>query len=321
MGMTAFYGNFDRAAQEAESLLTISKGLELGINFLDTAWIYQSFGAGGGGNFTNEELVGKAIKQHGRDKFVIATKFGVLPTADGLTTVNGSEAVIRSQLADSLARLDVDYIDLYYMHRMDPETPIEDTIRVLKSLVEEGKIKYIGLSECTPSELRRAHAIHPISAIQMEWSLQSRDLEALVVPVARELGVGIVAYSPLCRGFLTAIDKFDKLDGDDSRRKLPRYSGDKLAQSKAKVAKFFDLAAAKHCTPAQLALAWVHAQGPDVFPIPGTKSSTRIVENAHAVTFTLTQDEVATIAAAATTVEGARYTGKDHTFNARLDKA
>ncbi|RHY53636.1 hypothetical protein DYB30_010615 [Aphanomyces astaci] len=320
MGMTAFYGNFDRAAQEAESLLTISKGLELGINFLDTAWIYQSFGAGGGGNFTNEELVGKAIKQHGRDKFVIATKFGVVRAPDGLT-VSGSEAVIRSQLADSLARLDVDYIDLYYMHRMDPETPIEDTIRVLKSLVEEGKIKYIGLSECTPSELRRAHAIHPISAIQMEWSLQSRDLEALVVPVARELGVGIVAYSPLCRGFLTAIDKFDKLDGDDSRRKLPRYSGDKLAQSKAKVAKFFDLAAAKHCTPAQLALAWVHAQGPDVFPIPGTKSSTRIVENAHAVTFTLTQDEVATIAAAATSIEGDRYASNKHTFNARLDKA
>ncbi|RLN99152.1 hypothetical protein DYB28_015897, partial [Aphanomyces astaci] len=155
--------------------------------------------------------------------------------------------------------------------------------------------------------------------IQMEWSLQSRDLEALVVPVARELGVGIVAYSPLCRGFLTAIDTFDKLDEDDWRRTLPRYSGDKLVQSKAKVAKFFDLAAAKHCTPAQLALAWVHAQGPDVFPIPGTKSSTRIVENAHAVTFPLTQDEVSTIAAAATSVEGARYTGKDHTFNARLD--
>ncbi|RLO03845.1 hypothetical protein DYB28_006745 [Aphanomyces astaci] len=155
----------------------------------------------------------------------------------------------------------------------------------------------------------------------MEWSLQSRDLEALVVPVARELGVGIVAYSPLCRGFLTAIDKFDKLDGDDSRRKLPRYSGDKLVQSKAKVAKFFDLAAAKHCTPAQLALAWVHAQGPDVFPIPGTKSSTRIVENAHAVTFTLTQDEVATIAAAATSIEGDRYASNKHTFNARLDKA
>ncbi|KAH9153800.1 hypothetical protein AeNC1_019248, partial [Aphanomyces euteiches] len=177
MGMTAFYGNFDRAAQEEESLRTISKALELGINMLDTAWIYQSFGAGGGGNFTNEELVGKAIKQHGREKCVIATKFGLVPSAEGFK-ISGKEDVLRSQLADSLKRLGTDYIDLYYMHRMDPETPIEDTILVLKSLVEEGKIKYIGLSECTPSELRRAHAIHPVTAIQMEWSLQSRDLEA-----------------------------------------------------------------------------------------------------------------------------------------------
>ncbi|ETV95868.1 hypothetical protein H310_10907 [Aphanomyces invadans] len=319
MGMTAFYGNFDRAAQEAESLRTISKALELGVNFLDTAWIYQSFGAGGGGNFTNEEVVAKAIKQHGREKFVIATKFGILPTANGLT-VSGSEAIIRSQLADSLDRLGVDCIDLYYMHRMDPSTPIEDTMRVLKSLVDEGNIKYIGLSECTPSELRRAHAVHPITAIQMEWSLQSRDLEAQVVPTARELGVGIVAYSPLCRGFLTAIDTFDKLEDNDWRRTLPRYSGDNLVESKAKVAKFFDLAAAKECTPAQLALAWVHAQGHDVFPIPGTKSSTRIIENAHAVEISLTSEEVASIAAAAESVEGPRYAGKDNSFNARMDK-
>ncbi|KAF0718184.1 Aste57867_1851 [Aphanomyces stellatus] len=316
MGMTAFYGNFDRAAQEAESLRTISKALELGINMLDTAWIYQSFGAGGGGNFTNEELVGKAIKQHGRDKFVICTKFGFVPSATGFN-VSGKEAVVRSQLAESLQRLDTDYIDLYYMHRMDPETPIEETMAVLKSLVQEGKIKYIGLSECTPSELRRAHAVHPITAIQMEWSLQSRDLEAAVVPAARELGVGIVAYSPLCRGFLTAVDGFDKLDANDWRKSLPRYTEAKLAESKAKVARFFEIAKTKGCTPAQLALAWVHAQGPDVFPIPGTKSSSRIVENAHAVEIKLTPQEVQEIAVAAQSIEGDRYASGGQ-FNDRM---
>ncbi|KAG9406910.1 hypothetical protein AC1031_003236 [Aphanomyces cochlioides] len=188
------------------------------------------------------------------------------------------------------------------MHRMDPETPIEDTMRVLKSLVEEGKIKYIGLSECTPSELRRAHAIHPVTAIQMEWSLQSRDLEAAVVPVARELGVGIVAYSPLCRGFLTAIDSFDKLEENDFRRNLPRYSDNTLEQSKAKVARFFEIAKEKKCTPAQLALAWVHAQ-----------------ENAEAVDIHLTPEDVKAIAAAAESIERARYPGQEVTFNARLD--
>ncbi|KAF0718385.1 Aste57867_1729 [Aphanomyces stellatus] len=316
MGMTAFYGNFDRAAQEAESLRTISKALELGINMLDTAWIYQSFGAGGGGNFTNEELVGKAIKQHGRDKFVIATKFGILDNFKS----SGKEVDLRSQLADSLQRLGTNYIDLYYMHRMDPDTPIEETMAVLKSLVQEGKIKYIGLSECTPSELRRAHAVHPITAIQMEWSLQSRDLEAAVVPAARQLGVGVVAYSPLCRGFLTDINFFDQLDDFDGRHSLPRYTGEKLAESKAKVARFFEIAKTKGCTPAQLALAWVHAQGPDVFPIPGTKSSSRIVENAHAFEIKLTRDEFEEVAAAAQAIEGPRYPADDDTFNARMPK-
>ncbi|CAK4516134.1 unnamed protein product [Aphanomyces euteiches] len=322
MGMTAFYGNFDRAAQEEESLRTISKALELGINMLDTAWIYQSFGAGGGGNFYNEELVGKAIKQHGRDKFVIATKFGIIPdpTAPDGRRTSGKEVDIRSQLADSLQRLGTNYIDLYYMHRMDPDTPIEETMAVLKSLVHEGKIKYVGLSECTPDELRRAHAVHPVTAIQMEWSLQSRDLEEAVVPTARELGVGIVCYSPLCRGFLVDIDLFDKLDDNDFRRKLPRYSGEKLAESKAKVAGFFAIAHEKGCTPAQLALAWVHAQGPDVFPIPGTKSSARIVENGGAFQIQLTDAEVKEIAAAAESIEGPRYhySSKTASFNDRL---
>ncbi|KAF0718185.1 Aste57867_1852 [Aphanomyces stellatus] len=320
MGMTGFYGNFDRAAQEAESLRTISKALELGINMLDTAWIYQSFGAGGGGNFTNEELIAKAIKQHGRDKFVICTKFGILPSPTGLL-VSGTEATLRSQLADSLQRLDTNYIDLYYMHRMDPSTPIEETMAVLKALVEEGKIKYIGLSECTPEELRRAHAVHPITAIQMEWSLQTRDLEAAVVPAARQLGVGIVAYSPICRGLLGAIDAFDKLDDNDRRRTLPRFSGEKLQESKAKLASFYDLAKAKGVTPAQLALAWVHARGQDVFPIPGTKSSKRIVENAHAMELHLTPQELQEVERAAAVVEGDRSfpSAASQNFNARMN--
>lgn len=282
MGMTAFYGDFDRAAQEPESLKTIAKALELGINFLDTAWIYQSFGAGGGGNYANEELVGKAIKIHGRDKFVIATKFGIGFTADGTRIVSGKEEFIRTQLSESLTRLGTDYIDLYYMHRMDPSTPIEETMQVLKSLVQEGKIRYIGLSECTPQELRRAHAVHPVTAIQMEWSLQTRDIEAAVVPTARELGVGIVPYSPLGRGFLADLSNFDSLPSNDSRASHPRFTGDNYEENKKRIQRFYDIAKRKGCTPAQLALAWVHSQGDDVFPIPGTKSSSRIIENAGA---------------------------------------
>ncbi len=223
--------------------------------------------------------------------------------------VSGKEDFIRTQLTESLARLGTDYIDLYYMHRMDPSTPIEETMTTLKSLVQEGKIKYVGLSECTPSELRRAHAVHPITAIQMEWSLGSRDIEATVVPTARELGVAIVPYSPLCRGFLSAIDSFDKLDEGDWRKSLPRFQGELLVENKRRVQKFFDLATAKGCTPSQLALAWVHAQGEDVFPIPGTKSSTRIVENANALTVlaSLSAEDVKNITECAEALEGGRY--------------
>jgi aryl-alcohol dehydrogenase-like predicted oxidoreductase len=281
MGMTAFYGEFDRRATEEESLRTIGKALELGINFLDTAWIYQSFGMGGGGNFTNEELVGKALQLYGREKFVVATKFGIA-FENGTRIISNSEATIRSQLNDSLSRLGTDYIDLYYMHRLDISIPIEDTMRTLKSLVEEGKIRYIGLSEVSASELRRAHAIYPVSAIQMEWSLQTRDIEQEIVPTARELGVGIVAYSPLGRGFLADVAAFSQLDEKDGRRSMPRYSGENFDENKRRVAKFFEMAQARGCTPAQLALAWLHAKGEDVFPIPGTKSSSRIVENAKA---------------------------------------
>jgi aryl-alcohol dehydrogenase-like predicted oxidoreductase len=310
MGMTAYYGDFDRAAQESESLRTIAKALEVGINFLDTAWIYQSFGAGGGGNFTNEELVGKALKIHGREKFIVATKFGILLTEQGVVP-SGTEETIRTQLADSLQRLGTDYIDLYYMHRMDPNTPIEETMRVLKSLVQEGKIRYIGLSECTPKELRRAHAIHPVTAIQMEWSLQTRDIEDTLLPVARELGVGIIAYSPLGRGFLADIQCFNNLDPQDWRHNLPRKSNpDDYAVNKEQIRQFFHLAEVeKQVKPAQLALAWLHAQGNDVFPIPGTKYAERIVENAQAVALagTLSPEEVQQIARLTPVAQGARY--------------
>jgi aryl-alcohol dehydrogenase-like predicted oxidoreductase len=336
--MTAFYGSFDRSAQEPESLRTIAKALELGINMLDTAWIYQvifcyhltdfnymlakSFGAGGGDNVTNEELVGKAVAIHGRDKFVIATKFGYYKGEDGVLRVSGKEDIIRSQLADSLRRLGTSYIDLYYMHRMDPDTPIEETMLVLKSLVQEGKIRYIGLSECTPAELRRAHAVHPITAIQMEWSLQTRDLEKDIVPCARELGVGIVAYSPLGRGFLTSPVALEELDESDSRRTHPRFSEANIAENKRRLAAFFELAERKGCTPAQLALSWVQSRGCDVFPIPGTKSVSRLIENAEALTVceSLSNEDLQLIDSTVQPLVGDRYQAAQmsRVFNARL---
>lgn len=236
---------------------------------------------GGGGNFTNEELVGKALARYGRENFVVATKFGIA-FENGVRSISNSEQTIRSQLTDSLSRLGVDCIDLYYMHRLDENTPIEDTMRVLKALVDEGKIKYVGLSEITASELRRAHEVHPVTAIQMEWSLQTREIEEDIVPVARELGVGIVAYSPLGRGFLADMSSIETLDEKDFRRNMPRYSGENFEENKRRAAKFFEIARSKGCTPAQLALAWLHSKGDDVFPIPGTKSSSRIEENARA---------------------------------------
>lgn len=203
--MTAFYGNHDRELSEEESIKTIETAINNGLNFMDTAWIYQSFGLGSkdGKNYINEELVGKAIKKIGREKFVIATKFGIVPSIDGMK-FSGKDEDIRSQLNDSLARLGIDCIDLYYQHRMDPSTPIEETVSVLKSLINEGKIKYYGLSECTPDEIRRAHAVHPVTAIQMEFSLLTRDIERDgILDLAKELGISVVAYSPVARGLLT----------------------------------------------------------------------------------------------------------------------
>lgn len=253
-------------------------------------------------------MVGKAIKIHGREKFVIATKFGFGFDEQRNRIVCGTEPFIRTQLAESLARLDTDYIDLYYQHRIDRTIPIEETIAVLKSLVQEGKVRYIGLSECTPDELRRAHAIHPITAIQMEYSLQTRDIEKDMLVVARELGVSVVAYSPLGRGFLADLAAFDTLSAQDWRRGLPRFSAENLESNKAAVSRFFDLAREKGCTPAQLALAWVHAQGSDIVPIPGTKSVQRVTENANAFALLpLTPEEVDSIGASIEAVAGDRY--------------
>ncbi|EGR31129.1 hypothetical protein IMG5_117220 [Ichthyophthirius multifiliis] len=316
MGMTAFYGSFNRSQTEGESLKTIATALEHGINFLDTAWIYQSFGQGGGENYTNEELIGKAIKIHGRDKFIIATKFGIVINEKGMG-YSGKEETIRSQLADSLQRLGTNYIDLYYQHRMDPQTPIEETMEALKKLVHEGKIKYIGLSECTPDELRRAHKIHPVTAIQMEWSLQTRDLEQNIIPTARELGVGIVAYSPLGRGLLSkTFNTGEKLEQGDWRNNVPRFKGENLEKNIPK--KFFEKAVELGFSPAQLALAWVHSRGNDVFPIPGTKTSSRLAENAKAALIQLSQQQWNEIEKLIPDVVGDRYQDMSSTFNNRL---
>jgi len=317
MGMTAFYNddtyNFDEA--EESSLNTLSTAIESGINFLDTAWIYQSFGKNDGKNRTNEELVGKAIKKFGRENLIIATKFGIGMSAEGLT-FNSKRDFIRTQLQESLTRLGTDYIDLYYQHRVDPNTPIEETIQALKELIQEGKIKYIGLSEVTASELERAHAIHPITAIQMEWSLNTRDIEDTVVPKARELGVGIVAYSPLGRGLLTgAITSADSIKPGDWRKTQPRYNDDNIANNVASVSDLFTLAKRKGVTPAQLALAWVITRGNDVVPIPGTKSKERLIENIEAAFIELSNEELAEIEAAVKPLVGDRYSTKFGTFN------
>lgn len=301
-GMTEFCDGSYVAGQEAESIRTIGQALDLGINFFDTAWNY------GGQYYPNEQLVGKAISLYGREKFVIATKFGIVPCHGG-RRISGSEETIRSQLADSLRRLGIDYIDLYYMHRMDPDTPIEETMHVLKSLVEAGSIRYIGLSDCTPSEMRRAHAVHPLTAIQMEWSLQTRTIEAEIVPTARELGIGIVTYCPLGRGLLSGkITSRENLPQGDWRLSLPRFQSTNISANIPRTS-FIELAQQKACTPAQLALAWLHAQGNDVFPIPGTKSSTRVVENAAATFIQLSKVEMKAIEEAVPLGKGERYAG------------
>lgn len=305
MGITAFYARPAGVTREQaveEGVEAIGEALRLGVNFLDTAWIYQS--VEDGQVYYNEDVVGKALKKFGRENFVVATKFGF--RAD--FSLDSSEENICSQLAESLARLGTDYIDLYYQHRPDLNRPIEEVMTTLKALVSEGKIKYVGLSECTGDELRRAHAIHPVTAIQMEWSLQTRDIEESVVPTARELGVAIVAYSPLGRGFLSnTFTKIEDLPENDWRRALPRLSPENLADNVARLDKFKAKAAELGHTPAQLALAWVHAQGPDVFPIPGTRTAARVAENARASLVQLSPELVRELGEMVDVV-GLRYT-------------
>ena len=282
MGMSEFYGKGD----EAESIATIHRALELGITLLDTADMY--------GPFTNEVLVGKAIRGR-RDQVVLATKFGNVRGEHGeFLGVRGDPAYVRQACEASLRRLGVDTIDLYYQHRVDPKVPIEDTVGAMAELVREGKVRYLGLSEAAPATIRRAHAVHPISALQTEYSLWSRDVEAAVLPTVRELGIGFVAYSPLGRGFLTGrFKRFEDLPEDDYRRHSPRFQGENFARNIALVAAVERMAAAKGCTSAQLALAWVLAQGEDIVPIPGTKRRERLEENVGALQVHLSRDDLA----------------------------
>ncbi|MFD5775280.1 aldo/keto reductase [Streptomyces fungicidicus] len=301
MGMSAFYGTAD----EEEGIATIRHALDLGVNFLDTAQMY--------GPLTNESLVGKAIRGR-RDEYVIATKFNYRmddAVPGDINTVgpqDGSAEHVRSSVHGSLKRLGTDYIDLYYQHRIDPNVPIEETVGALGELVTEGKVRYIGLSEASGRTIRRAHAVHPLTAVQSEYSLWSRDVEAEVLPACRELGIGFVPYSPLGRGFLAGrFTSPDDLDADDWRRQNPRFQDANLEANLRLAAKVQEIAAEKDVTPAQLAIAWVLAQGDDLVPIPGTKRRTYLEQNAAAVDVDLTEDDVARIDAELPEAAGERY--------------
>jgi aryl-alcohol dehydrogenase-like predicted oxidoreductase len=297
MGMSEFYGAHD----DDESIAVIHRALELGVNFLDTSDVY--------GPHTNERLVGRAIADR-RDQVVLATKFGIVrdPNNPASRGVNGRPEYVKQACEASLQRLGVDHIDLYYQHRVDPNTPIEETVGAMAELVKEGKVRYLGLSEAGVETLRRACAVHQITALQTEYSLWSLDPEDAILPACRELGIGFVAYSPLGRGFLTgAIKSVDDLAEDDFRRTTPRFQGENFQRNLDLVSKVEELAAGKGVTPAQLALAWVLAQGEDIVPIPGTKRRSRLEENVGALDVELSADELAEIRAAVPQVAGDRY--------------
>ncbi|MFH8798044.1 aldo/keto reductase [Streptomyces sp. NPDC017936] len=301
MGMSAFYGSADHE----EGIETIRRALDLGINFLDTAQMY--------GPLTNESLVGEAIRGR-RDEYVIATKFNYRmddAVPGDISTVgpqDGSAEHVRSSVHGSLERLGTDHIDLYYQHRVDPNVPVEETVGALGELVAEGKVRYIGLSEASAETIRRGHAVHPITAVQSEYSLWSRDVEAEVLPACRELGIGFVPYSPLGRGFLAGrFTSPDELDPNDWRRENPRFQDANLEANLRLAAKVKEIAAEKEVTPAQLAIAWVLAQGEGLVPIPGTKRRTYLEQNAAAVDVVLTEDDLARIDAELPEASGERY--------------
>jgi aryl-alcohol dehydrogenase-like predicted oxidoreductase len=281
MGMSEFYGTAD----EGEAIATIHRALELGFNFLDTADAY--------GPFKNERLVGRAIKGR-RDEVVLATKFGNVRNEQGEGLgIRGDRDYVFSACDASLERLGTDYIDVYYQHRVDPTTPIEETVGAMAELVEQGKVRYLGLSEAAVETIRRAHAVHPISALQTEYSLWSRDVEDEILPVIRELGIGLVAYSPLGRGFLSGrIRSIDDLEEGDFRRDNPRFQGANFEKNLELVERVEELAAAKGCTAAQIALAWVLTQGEDIVPIPGTTRLKNLEENVAALDVELTEEEL-----------------------------
>jgi len=301
MGMSAFYGSAD----ESEAIATIRRALELRIDFLDTAQLY--------GPMTNEELVGRAIKGH-RDDYVIATKFSRRMDSakpGDMSTVgppDGSAEHVRSSIHGSLKRLGTGHVDLYYQHRVDPNVPIEETVGAMAELVAEGKVLHIGLSEAAPETIRRAHAVHPITAVQTEYSLWTRDPESEVLPTCRQLGIGFVPYSPLGRGFLSGrFTSPDELDEGDFRRTGPRFTGENLKANQRLAAKVAEIAEEKGITPAQLALAWVLAQGDDLVPIPGTKRRKYLEENAAAAEVELSDEDLARIEAELPPPAGERY--------------
>jgi aryl-alcohol dehydrogenase-like predicted oxidoreductase len=301
MGMSAFYGSCD----EDEGVKTIQRALELGVSFIDTAQLY--------GPLTNEILIGRAIKGH-RDEYVIATKFSrrmddaVPGDMSSVGPQDGSAEHVRRSIEGSLQRLGTDHVDLYYQHRVDPKVPIEETVGALAELVEAGKVRHIGLSEAAAETIRRANAVHPITAVQTEYSLWTREPEAEILPACRELGIGFVPYSPLGRGFLAGrFTSPEELDDDDFRRRGPRFTGENLEANLGLAAKVKEIADEKGITPAQLAIAWVLAQGDDLVPIPGTKRCLYLEQNAGAVDVELTEDELARIDAELPEPAGERY--------------
>ncbi|MFE4712312.1 aldo/keto reductase [Paenibacillus sp. NPDC056722] len=297
MGMSDFYAGRD----EAESIRTIHRALELGVTLLDTADVY--------GLGENEELLGRALKGR-RDGVILATKFAAVVGENGAVSVNGRPEYVKAACDASLKRLGVDHIDLYYQHRVDPDTPIEETVGAMADLVKAGKVRYLGLSEASPELIRRGHAVHPITALQTEYSLWDRDVEESILPTCRELGIGFVPYSPLGRGFLTGqIQRYEDLEPDDYRRTSPRFQGENFQKNLDLVTKIKELATEKDCKPSQLALAWLLAQGENIVPIPGTKRTLYLEENLGALDVELTQDDLAQIEAIAPQgiVFGSRY--------------